>query len=125
MKNQLSPPVATMARPVPLARAKLSNVQCTIFALQASPVRRALPAEPLTFTLFSCLATSDTASATAEFGTSRIMSTPSRSNHWRASAEPTSGLFWWSAKMISTLSFVFGLAFMKSSSAMRAAMTEP
>jgi hypothetical protein len=39
-------------------------------------------------------ATPLTASATDEFGTSRIMSTPSRSNHWRAMLAPMSGLFW-------------------------------
>ena len=47
--------------------------------LNRSPVSRALPAEPLTITLLSCRATPLTASATDEFGTSRIMSTPSRS----------------------------------------------
>src|SRR6202030_2603223 len=93
MKNQVSPPVETIARPVPLARAKLSNVQCTVLGLQRSAVSRAVPAEPLTITLFSCRATPLTASATDEFATSRIMSTPSRSIHWRAMLAPMSGLF--------------------------------
>jgi hypothetical protein len=35
-----------------------------------------------------------TASATDEFGTSAIMLTPSRSNHWRAIDEPVSARFW-------------------------------
>ncbi len=64
-----------------------------------------------------------TASATAEFGTSTITSTLSESNHWRAMPEPTSALFWWSAEMIST--FIPFLAAPKSSTAIRAAITEP
>ena len=64
-----------------------------------------------------------TASATPEFGTSTITSTLSTSYHWRATCEPTSGLFWWSAEMIST--FMPFLAAPKSSTAMRAASTEP
>ena len=56
----------------------------TICFRQRSAVSRAVPAEPLTITLLSCRVTPLTASATAEFGTSRIMSTPSRSIHWRA-----------------------------------------
>ena len=64
-----------------------------------------------------------TASATAELGTSTITSTLSASYHWRAMFEPTSALFWWSAKMIST--FMPLLAAPKSSTAMRAATTEP
>ena len=112
MKNQVSPPVETTARPVPLASAKLSNVHCTVLGLHRSPVSRTVPAEPLTITLLSCRVTPFTASATAEFATSRIMSTPSRSIHCRAMLAPMSGLFWWSAKTISTLSFEFGFAFM-------------
>jgi hypothetical protein len=44
-----------------------------------------------------------TASATEEVGTSTITSMPSRSSHWRATVEPTSGRFWWSACTTSTL----------------------
>jgi hypothetical protein len=51
------------------------------------------------------------------------MSTLSASYHWRAICEPTSALFWWSAKMISTFS-PFAAA-PKSSTAIRAATTEP
>ena len=64
-----------------------------------------------------------TASATAEFGTSTITSTLSTSYHCRAMLEPTSGLFWWSAKMTST--FMPLAAAPKSSTAIRAATTEP
>ena len=63
------------------------------------------------------------ASATEEVTPSMIMATPSRSYHWRARAAPTSGLFWWSAETISTASPC--PAALKSSTAMRAATTEP
>ena len=52
-----------------------------------------------------------------------IMSTFSASYHWRAICEPTSALFWWSADTISTLSPL--AAAPKSSTAMRAATTDP
>ena len=64
-----------------------------------------------------------TASATPELGTSTIRSTLSASYHCRAICEPTSALFWWSAKTIST--FRPFVAAPKSSTAMRAATTEP
>src|SRR6476659_7592375 len=64
-----------------------------------------------------------TASATPELGTSTITSTLSVSYHWRAMAEPTSGLFWWSAETISTLTPRFSMP--ESSTAIRAAATEP
>ncbi len=63
------------------------------------------------------------ASATEEVGTSKIASTPSRSYHCRAIEAPTSGLFWWSAATIST--FRPFSAALKSSTANRAAATEP
>src|SRR3954462_22925 len=63
------------------------------------------------------------ASATPEFGTSKIASTLSASYHWRAIAEPVSALFWWSAETIST--FMPFFAAPKSSTARRAAATEP
>ncbi len=53
-------------------------------------------------TLFFSRTTDCTASATEEVGTSSSTSTPSRSNHWRAIDTARSGLFWWSAEMIST-----------------------
>ena len=74
-----------------------------MFGEHALPVRSedAAPetrnALPLSFVIWL------TASATPEFGTSTITSTLSVSYHWRAIAEPTSGLFWWSAETISTL----------------------
>src|SRR3954471_23908632 len=64
-----------------------------------------------------------TASATPEFGTSKIASTLSASYHWRAIAEPGSALFWWSAETIST--FMPFFAAPTSSTARRAAATEP
>src|SRR6187397_2813060 len=67
--------------------------------------------------------TSFTASATPEFGVSTITSTPSASIHLLAIWVPTSGLFWWSAKITSTLRpFSFAL---KSSIAIFVASTEP
>ena len=82
--------------------------------LAALETRKALP-----FSLVIWL----TASATPELGTSTMTSTLSASYHWRAIWEPTSALFWWSAEMIST--FMPFLAASKSSTAMRAATTEP
>jgi hypothetical protein len=59
-----------------------------------APVRSAVPApEPITTLFFSRL-TSATARATAEFGRSTIMSTPSTSYQRPAIADPTSALFW-------------------------------
>ena len=43
-----------------------------------------------------------TASPTEEVGTSTITSTP-WSYHWRAMFDPTSGRFWWSASITSTV----------------------
>src|SRR5712691_9549098 len=63
------------------------------------------------------------ARAIDEVGTSMIMSTLSTSYHWRAILDPTSGLFRWSAEMIST--FMPLLAGLKSSTAIRAAATDP
>ena len=74
-------------------------------------------------TLFFSRVTWFTASTTEDVGTSTITSTLSTSYHWRAMPDPTSGLFWWSATRIST--FIPFLAAPKSSTAMRAASTEP
>src|SRR5438270_2835687 len=112
MNNQVSPPVATTARPAPLARAKLAKVQGIRFGLQASPVSLVEPAEALRLTLLYCFVISATASATAEFGTSMIASTLSTWYHCRAMLEPISGLFWWSAEMTVTFSALFGFIFM-------------
>ena len=57
------------------------------------PVRSEIAAPETRNTLFFSRATSLTASATPEFGTSTMASTWSTSNHCRAMLEPTSGLF--------------------------------
>jgi hypothetical protein len=104
MKNHESPPVFTSAFPVPFASAHVSYVQWTVLGEHAFPVRSELAAldtrnaRPLSRVIWF------TASATPELGTSTITSTFSASYHWRAIWEPTSGLFWWSANTISTLS---------------------
>src|SRR5678815_3324674 len=103
MKNHVSPPCFVIAVPVPLASIHVSYAQCTVFGEQDLPVRSDEPGPtarntlPLSFVIWL------TASATPEFGTSTITSTLSVSYHWRAIAEPTSALFWWSADTISTL----------------------
>src|SRR5215813_15591485 len=123
MKNHVSPPVLTIALPVPFASIHVSYVQWIVFGEHALPVRseEAAPetrkAFPLSLVIWL------TASATPELGTSTITSTLSVSYHWRAMAEPTSALFWWSAETIST--FIPFLSAPKSSTAMRAATTDP
>ena len=73
--------------------------------------------------MFFSFTTPATARATEEVGTSTITSTPSTSIHCRAMVEPTSGLFWWSAK---TTSMVASPIFPpESSAAIFAAATEP
>ena len=94
-----------------------------VFGEQALPVRSEVAAPDTMNALPLSRVIWFTASATPEFGTSTITSTRSTSYHWRAIAEPTSGLFWWSAETIST--FMPFLAAPKSSTAMRAATTEP
>src|SRR4029450_153117 len=97
MKNQLSPPVFTTALPVPLASAHVSYVQWTVFGEHAVPGRWGEAAEDTTNALPLSRVIWLTASATPEFGTSRIRSTLSASYHWRAIWEPTPALFWWAA----------------------------
>jgi hypothetical protein len=87
-----------------------------------APVSSAVPAPEPIATLFFSRTMSPTASATAEFGRSTIMSTPSTSSQRRAMPAPTSGLFWWSAETTSTFRFD---CLAKSSIAICAAMTEP
>ena len=60
----------------------------------ALPVRSDVAAPELRYTLFFSRTTDCTASATDEVGTSSSISTPSRSNHWRAMETARSGLFW-------------------------------
>ncbi len=90
---------------------------------QALPVRSEEAAPETRNALPFSLTIWFTASATAELGVSTITSTLSESSHWRAMPEPTSALFWWSAETIST--FMPFLAAPKSSTAIRAAITEP
>src|SRR3954462_12741517 len=123
MKNQLSPPVLTIAPPVPLASIQVSYVQCTVLGEHALPVRSDEAAPELMNALPLSRVSWLIARATPEFGTSKMASTLSTSYHWRATAEPTSALFWWSAETIST--FMPFFAAPKSSTAMRAAATEP
>src|SRR5512144_1516819 len=123
MKNQLSPPVFTIALPVPFASVLVSYVQCTEFGEHALPGRSDDAAPETTNVLALSLVIWFTASATEEVGTSKITSTLSASYHCRATEEPTSGLFWWSADTSSTLSPCF--AGSKSSIAICAATTEP
>ena len=89
----------------------------------ALPVRSEVAAPETRNTLFFSRAISLTASATAGVRHVDDHVDLVASNHCRAMFEPTSGLFWWSAKTIST--FMPLAAAPKSSTAMRAATTEP
>ena len=100
----MSPPVFTIALPVPLASAHVSYVQWMVLGEHCLPVRSELAAPETRNALPFSLTIWFTARATAEFGTSTMTSTLSWSSHCRAMLEPTSALFWWSAVMISTLS---------------------
>src|SRR5215813_10427248 len=123
MKNHVSPPVFTTAVPVPLASAHVSYVQWIVLGEHALPVRSDVAADETMNALALSRVIWFTASATPELGTSTMRSTLSASYHCRAIAEPTSALFWWSAETIST--FMPLAAAPKSSTAMRAATTEP
>ncbi len=94
-----------------------------MFGEHAEPVRSEEAAPETRNALPFSLVIWLTASATPEFGVSTITSTLSVSYHWRAIAEPTSGLFWWSAEMTSTLTPRFSMP--ESSTAILAAATEP
>src|SRR4029450_9961628 len=94
-----------------------------VFGEQALPVRSDDAAPETRNALPLSLVIWFTASATPELGVSTITSTLSVSYHWRAIADPTSGLFWWSAETNSTLSPRFSIP--ESSTAIRAATTEP
>src|SRR4030095_7097614 len=97
MKNQLSPPVFTIALPVPFASIQVSYVQWIVLGEHALPVRsdEAAPetrnALPLSRVIWF------TARATPEFGVSTMTSTFSASYHLLAMLDPMSGLFWWAA----------------------------
>ena len=94
-----------------------------MFGVHLGPVRSDAAAPETRNTLFLSRTISLTASATEDVGTSTITSTLSTSIHVRTTFEPTSGLFWWSALTIST--FMPLAAAPKSSTAIRAATTEP
>src|SRR5262245_39218277 len=123
MKNHVSPPVFTTAVPVPLASAHVSYVQWIVLGEHALPVRSDVAADETMKALHLSRVIWFTACATPVLGASRITSPLSASYHWRALCEPTSALFWWSAETISTFSPL--AAAPKSSTAMRAATTEP
>src|SRR5882762_255224 len=121
MKYQESPPVLTIALPVPLASIHVSYVQWIVLGEQALPLRSEVAApdtrKALPFSRVIWLI----ASAIEEVGTSTMTSTLSTSYHWRAMLEPTSGLFRWSAESNSTFMPFAG----KSAIAMRAATADP
>src|SRR5690349_843838 len=105
MKNQLVPPCLPTAVPVPLASIHVSYTQWMVLGEHLAPVRSELPGPEPMNALFFSFVTWLTASATPEFGTSTITSTPSASYHLRAIWEPTSGLFRWSPLTTSILNF--------------------
>ena len=71
--------------------------------MQARPVISDVAVEVGMVTLFFSRVSSATASATDEAARLSVISTPSRSYHWRAMFNATSGRFWWSATTVSTL----------------------
>ena len=94
-----------------------------VFGEQAAPVSSVVAAPETRNTRSFSLTISVTASATDEVGTSTMTSTSWTSIHSRTMFEPTSGLFWWSAESTS-----IGAPLTlppKSSTAIRAASTEP
>jgi hypothetical protein len=93
-----------MARPVPLAMAKVSHVHCAVEGEHASPVSAEEPAVEMRKAVSVWRVISCTAMATDEVGTSTTATTFCESIQVRASVEPTSGLFWWSPTITSTVS---------------------
>ncbi len=102
MKNQLSPPARTIAPPEDVASVKVSKAQTMVLGLHCSPVSATAVALEVWKTRSFWRQIWAVASATEEFGTSQIMSTPSLSIHLRAMLAPISALFWWSANRMST-----------------------
>jgi hypothetical protein len=94
------------------ARFQLSYVQCTVLALHDAPVSAEEPPAVTMQTRSFCAEMAEQASATAELVRLITMSTPSLSYQPRRMPTPTSGLFWWSAAITSTL--MFGLAAINS-----------
>src|SRR6201999_20727 len=101
MKYQDLNPCEISDPPVEWAFSYVSKLQTIVFGLHCSSVSDETVAEALSMILSLSFATSATASATEEVGTSAATSTPP-SNHWRAMEAATSGLFWWSALITST-----------------------
>src|SRR3546814_5898363 len=89
--NQVSPPVSTIALPVPWASAQVSYVQWTECGEQALPVMSELAGPEARKSAFLLRRTSLTASATDEVGTSTTTLTASVSTHCRTMLEPTYG----------------------------------
>src|ERR1700733_9453997 len=87
--------------PAEWAFSYVSKLQTMVLGLHWSSVSEDTVADALSISLSFSLATCATASAAEEVGTSAATSTP-LSNHCRAIEAATSGLFWWSALIIST-----------------------
>src|SRR5215213_8907039 len=90
---------------------------------QAGPERSDEPADEFRKMRLRSRVRVCTARATEDVGTSETTSTCCVSSHWRTMLDPMSGLFWWSAATTS-----MGLPSTvppKSSTAMRAATTDP
>src|SRR5712692_4352600 len=123
MKNQVLPPRATTARPVPAAIEYVLYVYCTLYAVQLAPAIGVEAALERSVMRFFSAAIGITASAVELVGISTTASTWSSSNHLRAMLAAMSALFWWSALMI-TIGLPRTLP-PKSSAAICAAMTDP
>src|SRR3546814_16574726 len=106
--NQVSPPVSTIALPVPWASAQVSYVQWTVCGEQALPVMSELAGPEARKSAFLLRRTSLTASATDEVGTSTTTLTASVWTPCRTMLEPTHGLFVLTAvQQVTCLPFAF------------------
>src|SRR5690554_1330782 len=124
MKNHDLPPLSIMALTPPTDSEYTSNIQWNPTGEQASLVKPVVAGPENMTTLFFSLAMPCTARATAELVKSAIAVTPSRSNHSRALAAPTSALFWLSADT-TWISMPLHSAARQSSMASLAAATDP
>ena len=93
-----------------------------VFGVQDFAVSSDVPAEAFRWTRSFSTQTGLMPSAMALLPTSVTTSTPRWSNHWRTVLMPTSGLFWWSAVMISIL--MSGFCAVNSSTACLTQATE-
>src|SRR3546814_1470601 len=100
--NQVSPPVSTIALPVPWASAQVSYVQWTVCGEQALPVMSELAGPEARKSAFLLRRTSLTASATDEVGTPTTTLKAPVWTHCRTQLAPTSGLVWWPAETMVT-----------------------